>query len=491
MIFSVGFVFSEDINQTNDNMEVADTDVISTQDVGTYTDLSQKIEAKTNLDKDYAFNENDTIKKIAINDKINKNYVINGNNHTIDGDNKVGVFSFTNVAVTINDLTIKNCGESAILVENSTLILNNVNFIDNHDNISGAAIYGYESDIRTNNCLFKDNYAPEGSAIYVKQSDLTTGQTTFTNKNPIHWALIYGTNSLLNIENTLFENVSSMYATAIYTEMSKTNVIRSKFSNLYANATAGAIGVKTLFTFILQDCTFTNVSSVKNGGAVYVDVNGPGDKNGGVLINHTLFDHCSSNYGGAVLQLGGKINIIYSNFTNNRASFSGGAVYTSNSTFYVGESDFINNNIIYKDSEIGNGGALFLDYGSQEIEYCNFIKNSANAGGGVYCATKAAVKAITDGLRIDVAESAVRVTNVKPGLVETNFSVTRFHGDAKRAEGVYQGIQPLTGDDIADVAFYAASAPEHVQIAEVLVLATHQASGSVIHRDPNRKENLS
>ena len=384
MIFSVGFVFAEDINQTNDNIEVADTDVISTQDVGTYADLSQKIEAKTDLDKDYAFNENDTIKKIAINDKINKNYVINGNNHTIDGNNKVGVFSFTNVAATINDLTIKNCGESAILVENSTLILNNVNFIDNHDNISGAAIYGYESDIRTNNCLFKDNYAPEGSAIYVKQSDLTTGQTTFTNKNPIHWALIYGTNSLLNIENTLFENVSSMYATAIYTEMSKTNVIRSKFSNLYANATAGAIGIKTLFTFILQDCTFTNVSSVKNGGAVYVDVNGPGDKNGGVLINHTLFDHCSSNYGGAVLQLGGKINIIYSNFTNNRASFSGGAVYTSNSTFYVGESDFINNNIIYKDSEIGNGGALFLDYGSQEIEYCNFIKNSANAGGGVY-----------------------------------------------------------------------------------------------------------
>ena len=117
--------------------------------------------------------------------------------------------------------------------------------------------------------------------------------------------------------------------------------------------------------------------------------------------------------------------------------------------------------------------------------------DAAYAGGGVYCATKAAVKTITDGLRIDVAETAVRVTNVKPGLVETNFSVTRFHGDTKRAEGVYQGIQPLTGDDIADVAFYAASAPEHVQIAEVLVLATHQASGSVIHRDPNRKENLS
>ena len=109
--------------------------------------------------------------------------------------------------------------------------------------------------------------------------------------------------------------------------------------------------------------------------------------------------------------------------------------------------------------------------------------DAAYAGGNVYCATKAAVKTITDGLRIDVAHTAVRVTNVKPGLVETHFSNVRFHGDDKRANNVYHGIKPLTGTDIADVAYYAASAPAHVQIAEVLVLATHQGSGSVIHRD--------
>lgn len=108
--------------------------------------------------------------------------------------------------------------------------------------------------------------------------------------------------------------------------------------------------------------------------------------------------------------------------------------------------------------------------------------DAAYAGGNVYCATKAAVKTITDGLRIDVAETALRVTNIKPGLVETNFSNVRFHGDSARAEKVYQGIKPLRGEDIADVAYYAASAPAHVQIAEVLVLATHQASGSVMHR---------
>ena len=115
----------------------------------------------------------------------------------------------------------------------------------------------------------------------------------------------------------------------------------------------------------------------------------------------------------------------------------------------------------------------------------------AYANGNVYCATKAAVKALSDGLRVDLVDTAVRVTTVKPGLVQTNFSVTRFHGDQDRAHHVYEGIQPLTGEDIADVVLYAAQAPQHVQIAEVLVLATHQANGSTISRNPDRKESLS
>lgn len=116
------------------------------------------------------------------------------------------------------------------------------------------------------------------------------------------------------------------------------------------------------------------------------------------------------------------------------------------------------------------------------IDIGSVAGDAAYANGNVYCATKAAVKALSDGLRIDVAESNVRVTNLKPGLVQTNFSNVRFHGDDARAESVYKGVKPLTGDDIADVAFYAASAPAHVQIAEVLILATHQANGSVIVR---------
>jgi NADP-dependent 3-hydroxy acid dehydrogenase YdfG len=108
--------------------------------------------------------------------------------------------------------------------------------------------------------------------------------------------------------------------------------------------------------------------------------------------------------------------------------------------------------------------------------------DAAYPGGSVYCATKAAVKALSDGLRIDLVDTPLRVTNIKPGLVETNFSVVRFHGDKERADNVYKGIKPLTGDDIADVVYYAASAPEHIQIAEVLVMPTNQATGTIVSR---------
>ena len=108
--------------------------------------------------------------------------------------------------------------------------------------------------------------------------------------------------------------------------------------------------------------------------------------------------------------------------------------------------------------------------------------DAAYPGGSVYCATKAAVKALSDGLRIDLVDTPLRVTNIKPGLVETNFSVVRFRGDKDRADSVYKGIQALTGEDIAEVAYFAASAPEHMQVAEILVMPTNQATGTIVSK---------
>ena len=108
--------------------------------------------------------------------------------------------------------------------------------------------------------------------------------------------------------------------------------------------------------------------------------------------------------------------------------------------------------------------------------------DAAYPGGSVYCATKAAVKALSDGLRIDLVDTPLRVTNIKPGMVETNFTVVRYRGDKEHADDFYKGIHALNGDDVAEVVYFAASAPAHVQIAEVLVMPTNQATGTISYK---------
>lgn len=103
-------------------------------------------------------------------------------------------------------------------------------------------------------------------------------------------------------------------------------------------------------------------------------------------------------------------------------------------------------------------------------------------GGNVYCGTKAAVKAISEGLKLDLLGTPMRVTSVDPGMVETEFSEVRFHGDTERAKKVYQGMQPLTADDIADVVFFCATRPAHVNINEVILMPVDQASATLVNR---------
>jgi NADP-dependent 3-hydroxy acid dehydrogenase YdfG len=105
--------------------------------------------------------------------------------------------------------------------------------------------------------------------------------------------------------------------------------------------------------------------------------------------------------------------------------------------------------------------------------------------GNVYCATKHAVDALTRGIRIDLVDTPIRVSTVDPGLVETEFSKVRFHGDSDRSKKVYTGMQPLTGEDIADTVLYCVSRPEHVQIAEVIILPTDQKSSGIVSRKQN------
>jgi NADP-dependent 3-hydroxy acid dehydrogenase YdfG len=103
--------------------------------------------------------------------------------------------------------------------------------------------------------------------------------------------------------------------------------------------------------------------------------------------------------------------------------------------------------------------------------------------GNVYCGSKFAVDAISQGMRIDLNPFGIKVTCIHPGMVETEFSLVRFKGDAQKASSVYKGMKPLTGDDIADIIYYVLSVPDHVQIADIIVFPKAQASATVVKRE--------
>jgi NADP-dependent 3-hydroxy acid dehydrogenase YdfG len=102
--------------------------------------------------------------------------------------------------------------------------------------------------------------------------------------------------------------------------------------------------------------------------------------------------------------------------------------------------------------------------------------------GNVYCATKHAVDALSQAMRIDMIQHGIRVTNIAPGLVETEFSIVRFHGNAERAKQTYSGFQPLTAEDIAETIYWCASRPAHVNINDVVITPTAQANAYVINK---------
>lgn len=106
----------------------------------------------------------------------------------------------------------------------------------------------------------------------------------------------------------------------------------------------------------------------------------------------------------------------------------------------------------------------------------------AYAGAAVYCATKAAVKTFSDGVRIDVIDSDIKVTTIQPGIVETPFSEVRFHGDKERAAAVYAGIEALKPEDIAEVIAFVLDQPRRVQLSDVVIMANQQATGFMVSK---------
>jgi 3-hydroxy acid dehydrogenase/malonic semialdehyde reductase len=124
---------------------------------------------------------------------------------------------------------------------------------------------------------------------------------------------------------------------------------------------------------------------------------------------------------------------------------------------------------------IGRGAGHIINIGS-------IAGHEVYPAGAVYCATKFAVRALTKGLRLDLNGTPIRVSEVAPGMVETEFSLVRFHGDAGRAAKVYQGLTPLGPEDIADAVVWCATRPPHVNVSDVVIWPTAQASATLVHR---------
>ena len=379
LALSISMVSAGDVNETQSTLSVPDE--------GNFSDLDNDIpeSGSIELKKDYKFSpetEGMYVEGIYITTPKDSELIINGNGRTIDGAGKATIFRFENANATISNLILNNSGRSAIMLYNTTLKTVNVTFINNFDDEGGSSIYSVlGSNYTSVNDRFINGYAPQGSAIFARLSTAVIENATFKNDKRVDWGLIYGRDAFIVINSTTIANITSRYATAVY-NTGYLVVTRSKFINLSANFTAGAIAAKEAKVVRVDNCEFINVTSIRNGGAIFFDLNGDkGSSDADCIIYMCSFTNCSSEFGGAILQLGGALNVSLSNFTGNTALVDGGAVYTSNATLEASGNIFDSN---AASQYFGSGGAIFFDYGSLEIENSKFVNNTAWDGASLY-----------------------------------------------------------------------------------------------------------
>ena len=406
---------SQEIIQTaqeDNTLETVQDDVYAVGDAS-FTELYLEIKNATGgleIAQNYTFdNETDySCEGISISED---NFVIEGNGYTIDGSNQSRIFIISAKNVTINNLRIVNANRDlggAIFINSGfSLTTNNVVFDSNV--ADEGVVYVNGATYNSNNATFRNNAANGGiivvemgeyasvndkfldstvsgsGVIELSNSNLTIDDALFMNSKTLSWGFIKSSDqSSVTVLNSIFRDTTSNYSAAIRVG-GKVLFRNTKFLNLEALITAGAIALREFDECIIDNCTFVNVSSDKDGGAIFSDIIGNEHPNQGLLfINGTTFINCSSGFGGAILHLGSYFTIHNSKFIDNYATFDGGAVYVSNSNVSIVNSTFDNNHALYAGERGSFGGALYCDMSLLMLNTSNFTNNCAQKGSAIY-----------------------------------------------------------------------------------------------------------
>ena len=378
--------FKENTINQNDHDNLKNKENALKDSPKTFTDLQNQITNASNLlelTDDYKYNNETDNLTMTI---LKVNFTINGNGHTIDGDHKSDIFEIYGANITLKNLKIINADarrdSTIFLGQNSELETNNVTFIN--DSSDSRVIFILNSKYTSNNDRFIDCTSEDSGVINSYNSDISINNGYFESSEQLNWGFIESLgNSSISVYNSTFANTTSKYTTAIKGDR-ETIIKNSKFINLHANLTAGAIGLKEMEKAEIDNCTFLNISSEKNGGAIFIDGYSKGSTMPVAISNSTFVD-CYSEFGGAVMSLGAQLTLENDNFTNNMALFDGGALYASLSTLVISNTTFDNNSAVFDDERGAFGGAIFSDSSALNMgDDSRLINNHAQTGGAVY-----------------------------------------------------------------------------------------------------------
>ncbi|MBR5954832.1 MAG: right-handed parallel beta-helix repeat-containing protein [Methanobrevibacter sp.] len=337
---------------------------------GNFTALQNEIDSSDNsidIQQDYKYDstaDNGLESGILIN---KSNFIINGNDHTIDGANQARIFNVSGENITILNLNLINGNAdngAAISIEShNSLTINNVRFINNHAAGNGA-VYGDDSSQIISNCYFENNTAKFGGSIYSQDTETQIINSTFINSTSQYGPAIYHFGTVFDIR------------------ICEITIQDCIFKNLHAEESAGAIGLKKIRNIKINNCTFMNTTSSKNGGAVYIDFRDIKSA-GSAEIKKSRFLNSTGDYGGAIVQLLGQLNLEDCEFCDNAALYRGGAIYLSGlEEATINNTNIYRNKLQYNDSY---GGGLYSDYSNTNIENCEFINNTRQ---GIYAYDK-------------------------------------------------------------------------------------------------------